>query len=146
MIHELIVIQSFSCFFMTGLIWLIQIVHYPSFLFVEPARFIEFETFHSKKISLIVIPIMLTELATALLLILHKQEFVFIINLILLACIWLSTFFLSVPLHNKLMNSSNGTLDVGSIQKLILTNWPRTILWTIRSFLWLGLLLLPTFV
>jgi hypothetical protein len=44
----------------------------------------------------------------------------------------MSTFLVSVPLHNLLQKERNSKI----IERLILTNWPRTILWTLR----LGLL------
>lgn len=46
-----------------------------------------------------------------------------------LLLIWASTFFLSVPLHTKLLTE----FEPSVIQKLITTNWPRTILWSLRS-------------
>jgi hypothetical protein len=39
--------QIFSCFFMTGVIWLIQIVHYPAFALIDPNKFLEFHAMHS---------------------------------------------------------------------------------------------------
>jgi hypothetical protein len=49
----------------TGLIWTIQLVHYPSMKFVPEERFISFHNFHSKRISILAIPIMLIELITS---------------------------------------------------------------------------------
>lgn len=103
------------------LIWIIQILHYPSFLFIDKASFTEFENFHTKRISLIVIPLMLAELV---LLIYDFRWIVFFI----LAGIWLSTFLIQVPCHNKLKQGKN--LEI--IYRLIFTNWIRTLLWTVK--------------
>ena len=103
------------------LIWIIQILHYPSFLFVDRTRFSLFEQFHTKRISYIVLPLMIAELG---LVIFHFRPIVFGI----VSLIWLSTFFLQVPCHEKLKRG----FDEKVIRKLILTNWIRTILWTIK--------------
>jgi hypothetical protein len=50
------------------------------------------------------------------------------VNAVLLAVALGSTLFLSVPLHAKMAVSHND--ETG--QKLVVTNWPRTIAWTLR--------------
>ena len=59
---------------MTGVIWVIQIVHYPSFHFIEKEFYTAFQKFHMNKISIIVIPIMLAELITGMMLFLDKSS------------------------------------------------------------------------
>ena len=58
-----------SVWFMTGLIWLIQLVHYPLMDRIPPDGFIEFHQSHSFRITWIVAPVMLLELMTSILLI-----------------------------------------------------------------------------
>lgn len=123
--------QIFCCFFLTGLIWVIQLVHYPSFEFVDGA-FVDFHRFHSQRISWIVIPLMLVELASAMALAAENPSH-YGLNALGVALIWLSTFFLSVPIHNQLVDGKNQEL----IAQLVLSNWPRTVLWTLRSGYWL---------
>lgn len=129
--QELLLIHFSLCLLMSGVIWMVQIVHYPSFKFIDEKRFNSFSAFHVKAISYIVLPLMFCELATATLLAIKRPDLVFISNLFLLICIWLVTFFISMPLHKKL-GSKRDTQD---IDKLILSNWPRTALWTARSLL-----------
>jgi hypothetical protein len=124
----------FACFFMTGLIWLIQIVHYPSFKYVDAGRFSGFHVFHSSRITWIVLPVMTLELLTGLALMVQSPDWFFISNFIGLVAIWLATALLSVPLHNRLSEEAS----VPVISRLILTNWPRTFLWTLRSLLLLS--------
>ena len=59
---------------MTGVIWVIQIVHYPSFHFIEKELYTAFQKFHMNKISIIVMPIMLAELITGIMLFLDKSS------------------------------------------------------------------------
>jgi hypothetical protein len=51
------------------------------------------------------------------------------IGAILLAISLGSTLFLSVPLHEKMV--SRPSADIG--KKLVATNWPRTISWSLRG-------------
>ena len=128
----ILLIQTLSCAFLTGLIWVIQILHYPAFAEISAERFAAFHTAHSRNITFIVAPMMLVELVTAVWLVaLEPRDVVFIFNAIGAVAIWLSTFFLSVPLHNKLALQGDSLV----IQRLVATNWPRTILWSVRLVL-----------
>ena len=137
-----LIIHCFSTFFMTGLIWQIQVNHYPSFSYVESSQFSQFQHFHMRSITYVVMPVMLMEVFFGVLITFHLaekfkayQHYLFL-NLALLILIWLSTWFFSVPAHNKLINRK----DQKIIDRLVQTNWPRTILWTVRSFILLYLL------
>lgn len=127
-----------SCLFLTGLIWTVQMVHYPSFAFVAEAQFEKFNIFHQSAITYVVGPMMVFELLTGVMLWINQsQDWKFLALVSMVGLIWLSTFFLSVPLHTKLLN--NG-YNKEVIDQLVLTNWPRTILWSLRSVLLLYLL------
>jgi hypothetical protein len=121
--------QIFSCFFMTGVIWLVQLVHYPFFAFVADDQFVQSHTFHTNRISWVVIPVMLVELGSAIALVFLDRGGFWLANLALLAMIWGSTALLSVPYHNKLAVGKSGVL----VEKLTVSNWPRTFLWSVRS-------------
>lgn len=114
------------------LIWVIQVVHYPSFRFVDESRFSSFHSFHSKSISYLVMPLMILELIVTATLVFKSPANLFILtSSLMLAFIWLSTFLLSVPCHNLLRQKH----DPKIIEKLIKTNWIRTILWTTKMIL-----------
>ena len=106
------------------LIWIIQVLHYPSFLFVDKTEFSKFEAFHTKRISILVLPLMVSELILGLV---HLNYL--ILGIIVL--IWLSTFFIQVPCHEKLKFG----FDKLTIERLIITNWIRTSLWTVKLFI-----------
>ena len=119
-----------SCLGMTGVIWLVQLVHYPSFHFIDKERFKSFENFHARSITFIVFPLMLTELITCFVLDLpHPWKLLNICGVLLL---WLSTMLLSMPRHQRL---SRYGYNHKITRELILTNWPRTIIWTLRSLI-----------
>ena len=64
----LLKVNFISTSVMVGVIWVIQLLHYPSFHFINDQKYIEFQHFHMQRISFIVVPVMLIELASALLL------------------------------------------------------------------------------
>jgi hypothetical protein len=134
-------LEVISCAFMTGVIWTIQIIHYPSFIFVSENQFQKFHRFHTKNITFVVLPIMLLELSMGVALtILLPDSFLHWLNLLVLLLIWISTFFISVPLHNQLSQEHN----IKVIEQLVLTNWVRTFLWSARLSL-LFYIMLKTF-
>ena len=125
---------------MAGVIWFVQVVHYPLFPWVAPDRFPEFESAHRRRTTWVVAPLMLAELATAITLALRAPAGVPPwaprAGLVLLALVWLSTFFLQVPLHEKL----NQCFDAAVCRRLVRSNWLRTAAWTARAALALGML------
>ncbi len=118
---------------MTGVIWVIQIVHYPSFHFIEKELYTAFQKFHMNKISIIVIPIMLAELITGMMLFLDKSSKspFLIISLIILVLIWLITGVFFSKAHNELITGYQELV----VNQLVVMNWIRTLLWTLRLLL-----------
>lgn len=126
-----ILLSLISSFYMCGVIWLIQMIHYPSFLLISPSSFIEFHHKHTTAMSILVGPVMVIEFISAILWVSLDRSVATYSNLGLVIALWILTFFVSVPLHNQLADQ----FDVSVIEKLILTNWPRTILWTAKAAL-----------
>lgn len=117
--------------YMLGLIWFVQLVHYPLFAEVGSDCFIAYERHHTRRTSWVTAPMMLLELGTAVLLVYYQQRSGFYwLNLSGIALLWLSTFFIQIPLHNRLIK----VYDPRAIKKLVQTNWLRTVIWTIRGF------------
>ena len=121
---------------MTGLIWLIQLVHYPLMNRVSPAEFTSFHSAHSTRITFIVGPAMILELATAAGLVLAAVSGRFSSGLAwaclaLTAGVFASTALLSVPQHAVLASG----FDAAAHARLVSTNWVRTLLWTIHLVL-----------
>lgn len=132
----LLLAHAASTLMMTGLIWFVQLVHYPLFPYAEGERFTAFAADHSQRTSWVVIPLMLTELATATLLLTSPAGGTLAwVGWGLLVSIWLSTFFVQVPCHQRLGQG----FDPHVARRLVLTNWWRTLAWTARAgvALWL---------
>jgi hypothetical protein len=117
---------------MCGIIWLVQLVHYPTFHYVDSLRATSFEVFHQNAITPIVLPLMLLEMATfGLLFKQGERDRGFLCSGVILAIVWLSTFLIQTPIHQQLVLGFNPDL----IAKLILTNWIRTLGWSVRMIL-----------
>lgn len=133
----LLTIHVFSCCFMTGLIWFVQIVHYPLMLRVRDG-FEAYERAHMNRTTFVVLPAMFAELITGALLwrtpLAETHRAALIAASALLALIWASTFAIQSPTHAKLA----GGWDEKNIQFLVVSNWFRTIAWTVRAVLVLG--------
>ena len=114
--------------YLLGLIVTVQLVHYPSFIYVDRKLFNKFHLFHVRRISFAVMLPMAAELIASFALAYYRPELTSFILLGLVVLIWLSTATLSVPRHNKLSHDKNPRL----ISELVLTNWPRTIFWALR--------------
>lgn len=118
---------------MVGLIWFVQIVHYPLFARVGPDRFVAYELIHQRRTSFVVGPPMAVEGVTSLVLLVAAPDGVGaalpVVGLGLLAVIHASTLFLQVPAHAALARS----YDVDGIRRLVRTNWIRTVGWSARG-------------
>ena len=128
-------INFISTSVMVGVIWVIQLLHYPSFHFINEKKYIEFQHFHMQRISFIVIPVMLIELASALLLSYFFRSSLTIILLALLLGIWGITFIFFTNMHQKLTNG----YDRANVDSLVKINWSRTALWSLRLIILLSI-------
>lgn len=131
------VLQLGSTLAMFGLIWFVQLVHYPLLLAVGAAQFPAYEAAHATRTTWIVAPLMLTELATAGLLLFPALRPAVVspagawLGAALVGVVWLSTGLVQVPLHNQLQAGYSAAV----IGRLVATNWLRTLAWSLRALL-----------
>jgi hypothetical protein len=141
-------IHSFFVFFMTGVIWLVQLVVYPQFQRVTGESFRTYYLFHARWISLIIIPMMIGQGLSAGALWVQKiflqphdpamtnfAELGIIAGLpmIFTVAVIMQTMFWEIPLHLQLGKVGHNPLLV---RKLVRDNWWRTITWSIHA-VWL---------
>ena len=128
----IIVIHFISTSLMVGIIWIIQLLHYPAFHFIDKASYSAFQDFHMNRVSFIVVPTMITEFVSGVLVVLILPKyFLFKISLGILASIWIVTFLFFTKLHQSLTVGYDEVL----VNKLVRLNWLRTALWTARLFI-----------
>jgi len=129
----LFIIQILTTFMMTGIIWFVQIVHYPFFAYAVKEDFPQIGSAHATLTGYVVVPIMVLEMATSFYLAAFSQYTQFQLALGigagLVLLIWGSTFFIQVPILKRML----GSFSEEEHKKLVNTNWIRTILWSARS-------------
>ncbi|MFM7469179.1 MAG: hypothetical protein ACKO37_06745 [Vampirovibrionales bacterium] len=143
-------LEMASTWFMVGLIWFVQIVHYPLMAHVPPEAFPAYERLHCQLTTYVVMPVMCLELACSVLRftmdyvkwqeamagegvgeIADAFPYRSALRLGLLLGVWGLTAFASVPSHGVLST----TWDAGVHAFLVKSNWGRTVLWTLRGYL-----------
>lgn len=136
------VLHAIATWFMIGLIWFVQVVHYPLMGRLGPEAASGYAAAHQRRVSLVVGPMMLLEAITALALLadppLAHGRVLPGLGLALLLFIWASTAMLQMPLHGRLLAGP----DQRAQRRLVATNWVRTLLWTARGVV-AALLLAP---
>jgi uncharacterized membrane protein len=119
-----------SSWFMAGLIWIVQVVHYPLFGRVGREGFAAYESAHARLITPIVGPAMLVELVSSLALLAVRPRgmpaWAAWAGVALVGIAWASTAFVQVPLHGTLARG----FDEDAHARLVATNWVRTIAWS----------------
>ena len=134
--NTLILINIFISSFMLGLILVTQIVSYPLFLKIKHSNFPDYHLYYTKKISIIAAPMMVLEFLIAANLMIVMKSYISIIIFLLILLIFFSTFFIQVPIHNKITLKADDSLS----KKLVRTNWIRTVLWLLKCIFSFSLL------
>ena len=125
-----------ATWYMVGLIWFVQVEHYPQFADVGDAAWPAYHKTHLRLTTYAVGPPMLIEVLTAVALVLWHPPgaapaWLVWTALALVAALWLSTALMQIPAHDRLA----GTFDRPTIRWLVLTNWFRTAAWSARGLL-----------
>jgi len=133
-------VNLLSCFFLTGLIWFVAVVHYPLFAAVGESDFQQYERKHAQRTTSITFPTMTAELLSGFVLVWWHWEggipWLWVAMLGLIGAIWIITVFLAVPLHGQLAAGFDAEIH----RKLLRVNWWRTAAWTVRSGIWVWIL------
>lgn len=136
---QLLLLHLVATVFMTGVIWFVQVVHYPLFARVDARAFRAYEERHTALTTFVVLPPMVAELGLSCWLLLRAPadaEPLAWAGAAMVAALWLSTFAVQVPCHARL---SQG-FDQRAWRTLVGSNWVRTALWSGRTVVALALL------
>ena len=126
----------FFTLYNTGVIWVLQLNHYPLYAKVGQREFRDYMTSHNGRILLpIVLPSIAAFISSLLLLWQRPVEIpnwsVWLVNALNAATL-LSTFFVQGPAHNALARDDYSEI---LIRRIITTNWLRTVAWTVNGLL-----------
>ena len=132
---SLLAINLFAASFMAGLLWFVQVVHYPLLADVPDDISANAAVRHQKLTGRVVGPVMAVEVVSAVALAVappgEQWQAWLLIALVLLLVALGVTIFVSVPLHAKMAAGQTGPVT----QRLVLSNWIRTTAWSGRAIL-----------
>ena len=133
----LLAVHLAATWFMLGLIWTIQVVHYPLFHLVGAPSFASYEAGHTRRIgALLLIPAVVEVVSAGLLFAAEPTALTFAAGA-LLAGIWLMTALVHAPLHGRLAPGYHEA----AVERLVSANWWRTGAWSLRGVLAVAMLL-----
>ncbi len=136
-------VQAAAALYMTGVIWMCQIAHYPLFADVG-AGMPAYQRRNRVRTTCVVGPAMLAELVTAAIVVIARPDAIPAwaawLGLALVAVCWAVTMALSVPAHERL----SARYDEAALERLLHTNWIRTAAWSGRGALALWMLVVAT--
>ena len=128
--------QALASSAMCGLIWFVQVVHYPLFARTDTTHSPDYPDENQRRTAPVVIPPMLIEATTATLIALNPPTAIgrplALAGLAMVAALWLSTLLVQMPLHGRLKHAGHTPETVAA---LVQSNWVRTILWSARAVL-----------
>ena len=118
---------------LVGLIWMVQLVHYPLMAVVGAANSVPYQQQHVQRIGWIVVPLMVVELITVLAICRFSGHlaapWLAWAGVFVLGWIWITTALFSVPAHSVLQSG----FQAAAHRTLVQTNWLRTIGWSVRA-------------
>jgi len=122
------------------LIWLVQLVIYPSFQYYPFQALIAWHKTYTLRVTFIVLPLLIGQFICTGYLLYHDYSMVLLIKEVGIILAWILTFGIFVPLHGKI----NEFEKVNSItEKLVSKNWWRTLIWTVVFILEIVRQLIP---
>ncbi|MGB5691876.1 MAG: hypothetical protein WBM43_04640 [Flavobacteriaceae bacterium] len=108
------------------LILLVQIIIYPGFRYYSKNDLIFWHRQYTKKISFVVIPLMVGQLIITIIFLLNRASLYDISVALLVIAVWIITFLYFVPAHRKI---SDGTHSDAQLKQMLHINWLRTAIW-----------------
>ncbi len=136
----LVLAHAASTLVLVGIIWTVQVVHYPLMAMVGDDRFVAYETAHSPRMAAVVmLPWTVQGLTTVGLAFLRPPSIppaLLVAAMVAAAVPVLATIVWSVPAHVRLGAGFDATVH----RRLVRTNWVRTAGWTAHGPIALAML------
>jgi hypothetical protein len=124
-------IENFTIVFDAGLlvlIWMVQLIVYPSFLYYEPKNLVTWHRRYTGKITVIVLPLMAGQLGLIAYQLYQHLNAINGIKFALILFVWVFTFGYFVTAHGRI---TQGTVSKERLTRLVQWNWWRTLAWTL---------------
>ena len=109
------------------LIWLVQLVIYPSFSYYTREGLKQWHAKYTGRVSIVVFPLMNAQIGLGIYQLAQGPSWYTIASVILMVLLWLSTFIVFVPMHNRIDKQA---YDIRMLTSLVNKNWWRTAMWS----------------
>jgi len=110
------------------LIWLVQLVIYPSLTYMTAHSLRKWHPIYTRQVTYVVLPLMLSQAALAVYWCVYDCTTFTCLHLALVAIAWIITFGRAVPLHSALDHNETPTREA---TQLVRVNWYRTVVWSL---------------
>lgn len=110
------------------LIWIVQLIIYPSFTHFSKDDLVEWHRKYTTLMGYIVAPFMVGQLVIYGVTVFSTFSVMNVIAFVLVLATWGITFFQFVPMHGLI---SKGHGDEKLLRDLVIKNWSRTIIWSL---------------
>ena len=136
----LLLLNAAAVLGMAGVIWFVQLVHYPLFAEVGVRQWAAYHREHSRRTTWVVALPMTADLVSSLALLVLPPAGVsgalLAAGAVAAVVTWVATGALAVPAHRRLASGWNA----GVGRRLTLTNWVRTFAWSAHAVIVLAAL------
>ncbi|WP_350286085.1 hypothetical protein [uncultured Croceitalea sp.] len=112
------------------LVWLVQLVIYPSFCHYTSDMLKNWHKVYTKRVTFVVLPLMLGQLLFNLFNVISAFSALNMFKLLLIITTWLLTFGIFIPLHAAVDKAMGKELNPLT-KKLVQKNWYRTLIWSV---------------
>ena len=110
------------------LIWMIQLLVYPSFSHYTKSNLIKWHTRYTPRITSIVAPLMLAQITLATIAVWQDANALSISYTVLIYSTWIFTLHTFIPIHK---NIQEGNFSPATLANLVKLNGYRTAIWTV---------------
>ena len=109
------------------LIWMIQLLVYPSFLYYTKSNLMKWHSSYTPRITTVVAPLMLAQITLATFTLWQEINALSIVYNVLIYSTWIITFHTFIPIHKKIQE---GNFSQATLTNLVKLNGYRTAIWT----------------
>ena len=113
---ELFQIRLLLDFGLVVLVWIVQLVIYPSFKYYEKTNLLKWHERYTTQITLVVFPLMFGQLIIGGLQLWQEISWYTVSSAVIISALWISTMFLFVPLHGRI---TTGDYKEETLEKLV---------------------------
>ena len=110
------------------LIWMIQLLVYPSFLHYTKSNLMKWHSSYTPRITTVVAPLMLAQITLATFTLWQEINALSIVYNVLIYSTWIITFHTFIPIHKKIQE---GNFSQATLTNLVKLNGYRTAIWTV---------------